>query len=68
MLAAQQQRLQTLLDEPFETGRLVHPRVDRYSEVSVRTNGYSVPIQLIGPQLRVQPAAAAELGRHRRPH
>lgn len=31
-----------------ETGRLVSLRVDRYAQVSVRTNGYSVPVGLIG--------------------
>ncbi|MGW1963542.1 hypothetical protein ACWCPD_25235 [Streptomyces sp. NPDC001935] len=36
-----------LLEEPFETGRLFTP-VDRYGQIPVRTNGYSVPIRLIG--------------------
>lgn len=40
-------------DEPFETGRLFSLRVDRYAQVSVRTNRYSVPVGLIGRTVRV---------------
>jgi hypothetical protein len=40
-------------DEPFETGLLLTPRVDRYSQVTVRMNRYSVPVRLIGRQVRV---------------
>ncbi|WP_030235594.1 MULTISPECIES: Mu transposase domain-containing protein [unclassified Streptomyces] len=40
--------LQPLPDEPFEAGRLFSLRVDRYAQVSVRTNRYSVPVGLIG--------------------
>jgi hypothetical protein len=40
-------------DEPFETGRLFTPRVDRYSQIIVRTNRYSVPTRLIGKRVRV---------------
>ena len=40
-------------DEPFETGRWFTPRVDRYGQVTVRTNRYSVPVRLIGRQVRV---------------
>jgi hypothetical protein len=43
-----------LPDEPFETGRWFTPRVDRYAQVSVRTNRYSVPVRLIGRRVRVQ--------------
>jgi hypothetical protein len=42
-----------LPDEPFETGLLLTPRVDRYSQVTVRMNRYSVPVRLIGRQVRV---------------
>ena len=42
-----------LPDEPFETGLLLTPRVDRYGQVTVRTNRYSVPVRLIGRQVRV---------------
>ncbi|MEV7039129.1 hypothetical protein [Amycolatopsis sp. NPDC051061] len=39
--------------EPFETGRLFTPRMDRFSQVTVRQNQYSVPIRLIGRTVRV---------------
>ncbi|MFI9780582.1 Mu transposase domain-containing protein [Streptomyces sp. NPDC051956] len=42
-----------LPEEPFETGRLFTPRVDRYSQIAVRTNRYSVPVRLIGKRVRV---------------
>lgn len=45
--------LQPLPDEPFETGRIFHPRVDRRSQICVRTNRYSVPVHLIGRKVRV---------------
>lgn len=45
--------LAPLPDEPFETGRLFAPRVDRYSQITVRTNRYSVPVHLIGRKVRV---------------
>jgi transposase len=51
--AFEQPLLRPLPDEPFETGRMFTPRVDRYSQVPVRTNRYSVPIRLIGKRVRV---------------
>ncbi len=42
-----------LPDEPFETGLLLTPRVDRYSQITVRCCRYSVPVRLIGRQVRV---------------
>ncbi|MGW6841158.1 hypothetical protein [Streptomyces sp. NPDC054958] len=36
--AAEQSLLAPLPDEPFETGRLFTLRVDRYSQISIRTN------------------------------
>lgn len=42
-----------LPDEPFETGRVFHPRVNRRSQICVRMNYYSVPVRLIGRQVRV---------------
>ncbi|MGP3965966.1 IS21 family transposase [Nonomuraea sp. 3N208] len=45
--------LQPLPAEPFQTGRVFHPRVDRRSQICVRTNRYSVPVRLIGRQVRV---------------
>lgn len=44
--------LRPLPEEPFETGRWFTPRVDRYSQITVRTNRYSVPVGLIGRQVR----------------
>ncbi|MGW3730611.1 IS21 family transposase [Streptomyces sp. NPDC000851] len=51
--AAEQPLLKPLPQEPFETGRWSSPRVDRYGQVSVRTNRYSVPVRLIGRRVRV---------------
>lgn len=45
--------LRTVSEEPFETGLLLPVRVDRYSQITVRTNRYSVPARFIGRQLRV---------------
>lgn len=45
--------LKPLPTEPFETGRWFTPRVDRYSQVTVRNNRYSVPVRLIGRRVRV---------------
>ncbi|MFD5326845.1 hypothetical protein [Streptomyces sp. NPDC127092] len=44
---------QPLLEDPFETGRLSTPRVDRYSQICVRMNRHSVPVRLIGRTVRV---------------
>jgi hypothetical protein len=52
-LAVERPLLQPLPDEPFETGRLFSLRVDRFSQISVRTNRYSVPVRLIGRMVRV---------------
>ncbi|MFB4319940.1 IS21 family transposase [Actinomadura sp. 21ATH] len=51
--AVEQPLLQPLPDEPFETGRVFHPRVNRRSQICVRMNYYSVPVRLIGRQVRV---------------
>jgi hypothetical protein len=51
--ATEQPRLRPLPDEPFETGRMFTPRVDRYSQVTVRMNRYSVPVRMIGRKVRV---------------
>ncbi|MDI9889238.1 IS21 family transposase [Streptomyces sp. HNM0645] len=45
--------LQPLPEDHFETGRLLTPRVDRYAQITVRMNHYSVPVRLIGRQVRV---------------
>jgi hypothetical protein len=39
--------------EVFETGRWFTPRVNRFGQVTVRSNAYSVPVRFIGRQLRV---------------
>jgi hypothetical protein len=46
-------RLLPLPEDPFETGRIFTPRVDRYGQITVRTNRYSVPVRLIGKRVRV---------------
>jgi hypothetical protein len=51
--AIEQPLLAPLPDEPFETGTWLAPRVDRFSQVTVRTNRYSVPVHLVGRQVRV---------------
>ncbi|MFD7026491.1 hypothetical protein ACFWAR_00415 [Streptomyces sp. NPDC059917] len=48
-----QPRLKPLPEEAFETGRWFTPRVDRYSQITVRTNQHSVPVRLIGQSVRV---------------
>ncbi|WP_367826643.1 Mu transposase domain-containing protein [Streptomyces sp. LMG1-1-1.1] len=45
--AAEQPLQAPLPPEPFAPGRLFTLRVDRYSQISVRTNRYSVPVRLI---------------------
>jgi len=51
--AIEQPLLAPLPDEVFETGRLFAPRVDRYGQITVRMNRYSVPVRLVGRQVRV---------------
>ncbi|WP_244178928.1 Mu transposase domain-containing protein [Streptomyces rubellomurinus] len=51
--AAERPLLAPLPDEPFEAGRLFTPRVDRYSQIGIRNNRYSVPVRLIGRTVRV---------------
>ncbi|MFD5063515.1 hypothetical protein [Streptomyces sp. NPDC058394] len=51
--ALEQPLLLPLPETPFETGRVFTPRVDRYSQIAVRTNRYSVPVRLIGKRVRV---------------
>ncbi|MBM2623912.1 IS21 family transposase [Actinoplanes sp. LDG1-06] len=74
MFAIEQPRLVPLPDEPFETGTWLGPRVDRYSQVTIRTNRYSVPVRLVGRQVRVHLHAShlvvyddrTEVARHER--
>jgi hypothetical protein len=66
--------LKPVPDEPFETGLLLSVRVDRYSQIGVRTNRYSVPVRLIGRKVRVMLHASelivydgqTEVARHER--
>lgn len=51
--SAERQLLKPLPVEAFETGLWLTPRVDRYSQITVRSNRYSVPCKLISRQVRV---------------
>ncbi len=70
----EQPLLKPLPTEPFETGLQLGLRVDRYSQITVRTNRYSVPARLIGRRVRVMLGASelviydrhAEVARHER--
>ncbi len=53
LFAIERPLLKPLPQERFETGRWFTPRVDRFGQVTVRTNRYSVPARLIGRQVRV---------------
>jgi transposase len=72
--AVKQPLLKPLPDEPFETGLQLGLRVDRYSQITVRTNRYSVPVRLIGRRVRVMLGASElmvydgpqEVARHER--
>jgi transposase len=52
-LAVERPLLRPLPEEPFETGLWLSPRVDRFAQVMVRSNRYSVPVRLIGRRVRV---------------
>ncbi|WP_433225555.1 IS21 family transposase [Microtetraspora malaysiensis] len=73
-LAIERPLLRPLPEELFETGRWFTPRVDRFAQVTVRTNKYSVPVRLIGRSVRVLLHASdlviydgrAEVARHER--
>ncbi len=74
MFAAEKPLLLPLPTEEFETGRWFSMRVDRYAQISVRTNKYSVPVRFIGRTVRVLLHASelvvydghAEIARHER--
>ena len=51
--ATEQPLLAPLPVEAFETGRWFTPRVDRFAQVTVRMNKYSVPARLVGRQVGV---------------
>jgi transposase len=51
--------LRPLPVEPFDTALTMAPRVDRYAQIMVRCNQYSVPARFIGHRLRVKLSASA---------
>ncbi|GAB3249408.1 hypothetical protein GCM10027425_06240 [Alteromonas gracilis] len=53
LFTTEQPLLAPLPNEPFETGRWFTPRVDRYVQITVRMNKYSVPTRMVGRQARV---------------
>jgi transposase len=50
--------LAPLPDQSFDTALTLTPRVDRYAQVMVRCNQYSVPARFIGHRLRVKLSAS----------
>ena len=73
-LAIERPCLRPLPGEPSETGLWLSPAVDRFAQVTVRNNRYSVPARLIGRRVRVLLHASdlviydgrAEVARHER--
>ncbi|MGE5763263.1 MAG: IS21 family transposase [Mycobacterium leprae] len=57
--AVEKTLLRPLPAESFDTALTVTPRVDRYAQVMVRCNQYSVPARFIGHRLRVKLSASA---------
>ena len=57
-LAVEQKLLRAVPAEPFPTGLVLFPRVDRYAQVTVRQCLYSVPARLIGRRVRVELSAS----------
>ncbi len=53
MFAIERPLLAPLPEEEFETGRWSHQRVDRYAQINVRTNRYSVPVRFAGRKVSV---------------
>jgi len=51
--------LRALPSEAFDTALTLEPRVDRYAQVMVRCNQYSVPARFIGHRVRVKLSASA---------
>jgi len=50
--------LRPLPTEPFDTALTLTPRVDRFAQVMVRCNQYSVPARFIGHRVRVKLSAS----------
>ncbi|WP_433334983.1 Mu transposase domain-containing protein [Spirillospora sp. CA-294931] len=59
-LAIERDHLQPLPEERFETGVELASRVDRYGQITVRTNRYSVPARLMGRNVRVMLHTSAD--------
>ena len=57
--AFERQLLRPLPAEPFDTALTLTPRADRYAQVTVRCNQYSVPARFIGHRVRVKLSASA---------
>jgi transposase len=57
--AFERELLRPLPAEAFDTAFTLTPRVDRYAQVMVRCNQYSVPARFIGHRLRVTLSASA---------
>ena len=55
--AFERELLRPLPGEAFDTALTLTPRVDRYAQVMVRCNQYSVPARFIGHRLRVKLSA-----------
>jgi hypothetical protein len=56
--ALERELLRPLPTEPFDTALTVTPWVDRYAQVMVRCDQYSVPARFIGHRLRVKLSAS----------
>jgi hypothetical protein len=56
--AFERELLRPLAVEPFDTALTLTPRVDRYAQVMVRCNQYSVPARFIGHRVRVKLSAS----------
>ena len=51
--ASEQTALSPLPLDGFETGLIIHPRVDRHSRITLRSCRYSVPVRFVGRRVRV---------------
>jgi hypothetical protein len=51
--------LRPLPADPFDTALTLTPRVDRYAQVTIGCNQYSVPARFIGHRVRVKLSASA---------
>ena len=51
--------LRPLPTDAFDTALTLTPRIDRYAQIMVRCNQYSVPARSIGHRLRVKLSASA---------